>query len=44
MGQLVLKRAAASRLSGGAMTILADGIMLGRIMKSAAAPVGQPWL
>jgi len=24
--------------------VLADGIVVGRIMKSAAAPVGQPWL
>ena len=24
--------------------MLADGIVVGRIMKSAAAPVGQPWL
>jgi len=38
---LVLKRAAASRLSGGwsddHYDVLADGIVIGRIMKSAAA-------
>ena len=49
MGQLVLKRASASRLSGewsdDDYGVLADGIVVGRIiMKSAAAPVGQPWL
>src|SRR5215471_17179216 len=45
---LVLKRASASRLSGewsdDDYDVLADGIVVGRIMKSAAAPVGQPWL
>jgi hypothetical protein len=49
MGQLVLKRASASRLSGewsdDDYGVLAAGIVVGRIiMKSAAAPVGQPWL
>jgi hypothetical protein len=24
--------------------VLADGVVVGRIMKAAAAPVGQPWL
>jgi len=42
--QLVLKRAAASRLSGewseDDYDVLAGGIVVGRIMKSAAAPVG----
>ena len=45
---LLLKRAASSRLSGewseDDYDVLADGIVVGRIMKSAAAPVGQPWL
>ena len=48
MGQLVLTRAAASRLSGewsdDDYDVLADGIVVGRIMKAATAPVGQPWL
>jgi len=45
---LVLKRASASRLSGewsdDDYDVLSDGIIVGRIMKAAAAPVGQPWL
>jgi len=45
---LVLKRASASRLSGewsdDDYDVLSDGIVVGRIMKAAAAPVGQPWL
>ena len=45
---LTLKRASASRLSGewsdDDYDVLADGIVVGRIMKAAAAPVGQPWL
>jgi len=49
MDKLVLKRASASRLSGewsdDDYGVLAAGIVVGRIiMKSAAAPVGQPWL
>jgi hypothetical protein len=48
MGQLVLKRAAASRLSGewndNDYDVLAEGIVVGRIMKAAAAPVGTSWL
>src|SRR5262249_3524936 len=48
MGQLVLKRAAASRLSGewsdDDYDVLCEGAVVGRIMKAAAAPVGQPWL
>ena len=48
MGQLILKRAAASRLSGewndDDYDLLCEGAVVGRIMKSAAAPVGQPWL
>src|SRR5262245_34078926 len=39
---------AASRLSGewsdDDYDVLADGIVVGRIMKAAAAPVGSPWL
>ena len=48
MDQLVLKRASASRLSGewsdDDYDVLADGIVVGRIMKAAVAPVGTPWL
>jgi hypothetical protein len=47
MRQLVLKRAAVSRLSGewseGDYDVMCEGAVVGRIMK-AAAPVGQPWL
>jgi hypothetical protein len=43
-----LKRASASRLSGqwsdDDYDVLADGIVVGRIMKAAAAPAGKPWL
>jgi len=45
---LILKRAAASRLSGewseDDYDVLADGVVVGRVMKAAAAPVGTPWL
>ena len=45
---MVLKRASASRLSGewndDDYDVLADGVVVGRIMKAAAAPVVQPWL
>jgi hypothetical protein len=45
---LILKRASASRLSGewsnDDYDVLAGGIVVGRIMKAAAAPVGTPWL
>jgi hypothetical protein len=48
LGQLILKRTAASRLSGewndDDYDVLCEGAVVGRIMKSAAAPVGQPWL
>jgi hypothetical protein len=48
LAQLILKRAALSRLSGewkdDDFDVLADGIAVGRIMKAAAAPVGAPWL
>jgi hypothetical protein len=45
---LILKRASTSRPSGewddDDYDVLADGIVVGRIMETAAAPVGQPWL
>jgi len=48
MNALILKRASATRLSGewsgDDYDVLADGIVVGRVMKAAAAPVGQPWL
>ncbi len=43
---LALKRASASRPSGewryDDYDVIADGVVVGRIMKAAAAPVGQP--
>ncbi len=48
MTQLILKRASASRPSGhwydDDYDVLCEGEVVGRIMKAAAAPVGQPWL
>jgi hypothetical protein len=48
MDQLVLERAAASRLTGewsdDDYDVLCDGAVIGRILKSAAAPVGTPWM
>jgi hypothetical protein len=45
---LVLKRASASRPSGewddDDYDVLADGVVVGRIMEAAAAPVGSPWM
>jgi hypothetical protein len=45
---LTLKRAAASRPSGewsdDDYDVLADGVVVGRIMKAAASPVGTPWM
>jgi hypothetical protein len=45
---LILKRASASRPSGewsdDDYDVLADGIVVGRIMNAAAAPVGSSWL
>ena len=45
---LILKRASASRPSGDwnddDFDVLADGVVVGRIMKTAAAPVGSPWM
>ena len=44
---LILKRALASRPSGkwndDDYDVLADGVVVGRIMKAIAAPVGSPW-
>jgi hypothetical protein len=48
MSLLMLKHASASRPSGewndDDYDVLADGIIVGRIMKAAAVPVGQSWL
>jgi hypothetical protein len=45
---LILKRASASRPSGqwndDDFDVLADGAVVGRIMKVHAAPVGSPWM
>jgi hypothetical protein len=45
---LILKRASASRPSGewddDDFDVLADGVVVGRIMKTEAAPVGSPWM
>jgi hypothetical protein len=45
---LILKRASDSRPSGewsdDDFDVLADGVVIGRIMKAAAAPVGQSWM
>jgi hypothetical protein len=47
-GQLILKRASASRLSGewndDDYDVLAEGVVIGRIFNSNAAPVGSPWI
>jgi hypothetical protein len=46
-GQLILKRASASRPSGewsqDDYDVLAEGAVVGRIVKAHAAPVGSPW-
>jgi hypothetical protein len=48
MSSLILKRAAASRTSGewreDDYDVLANSIVVGRIMKAAAAPVGMSWM
>jgi len=48
MSSLVLKRASASRSSGewndDGYDVLADGVMVGRIMKAAAVSVGMSWM
>jgi hypothetical protein len=45
---LLLKRASASRPSGDwnddDYDVLADGVVVGRILKVHAAPVGTPWM
>jgi hypothetical protein len=45
---LILKPASASRPSGDwnddDYDVLAEGVIVGRIMKANAAPVGSPWL
>ena len=45
---LLLKRAALSRQSGkwddDDFDVLADGVVVGRIFKADAAPVGMPWM
>jgi hypothetical protein len=45
---LILKRASASRSSGewsdDDYDVLAEGEVVGRIMKANAAPVGTPWM
>ena len=48
MTALILKRATASRPSGewndDDFDVLVDGVVVGRIMKAAAVPVGQSWM
>jgi hypothetical protein len=48
MTVLLLKRASASRPSGewneDDFDVLADGVVVGRIMNAAAVPVGQSWM
>ena len=48
MSSLILKRASASRPSGewndDDYDVLADGAVVGRILKVHAAPVGSPWM
>jgi hypothetical protein len=48
MGELILKRAAASRPSGewndDDFDVLANSEVVGRIYKANAAPVGSPWM
>ena len=45
---LVLNRASTSRSSGewndDDFDVLADGVVVGRIMKAAAVPVGMSWM
>jgi hypothetical protein len=48
VAQLILKRGSASRSSGewgeDDYDVLADGVVVGRIVKAAATPVGKPWM
>jgi hypothetical protein len=45
---LILKRASASRSSGqwsdDDFDVLANGVVVGRIFKANATPVGSPWM
>ena len=45
---LILKRASASRTSGkwseDDFDVLANGVVVGRILNAAASPVGTPWM
>jgi hypothetical protein len=45
--QLILKRASVNRPSGewndDDFDVLADGVVVGRIMKAMPAPEGTPW-
>lgn len=45
---LIVKRASASRPSGewndDDYDVLADGVVVGRIFKANASPVGTPWM
>jgi hypothetical protein len=47
-GQLILKRASGSRPSGESndddFDVLVEGLVVGKIMNAAAAPVGSSWL
>jgi hypothetical protein len=48
MGTLILQRASVSRSSGewneDDYDVLEHGVVVGRLFKSNAAPVGLPWL
>ena len=48
MTPLILKRASASRPSGEwndeDFDVLADGAVVGRILKAAASPISSPWM
>jgi len=48
LGRFILKHASASRPSGkwndDDYDVLADGVVVGRIFKANAAPVGSPWM
>ena len=48
MSSLILKRASTNRTSGewneDDYDVLADGAVVGRIMRANAAPEGAPWL
>ena len=48
MAPLILKRASTSRPSGewsdDDYDVLADSVVVGRIFKAGAAPMGMPWM